>query len=29
MVDKVDTSLLCMELVLKTLWFLPIIHNES
>ena len=24
MVDKFDTSLLCIKLVLKMLWFLPI-----
>ena len=29
MVDKTDTSLLCIKLVLKILWFLPIIHNKS
>ena len=29
MVDKIDTSLLCIKLVLETLWFLPIIHNMS
>ena len=29
MVDKGDTTLLCIELVLKILWFLPIIHNKS
>ena len=29
MVDKIDTSLLCLKLVLKVLWFLPIIHNNS
>ena len=29
MVDKIDTSLLCIKLVLKTLWFSPIIHDNS
>ena len=29
MVDKIDTCLLCIKLVLKILWFLPIIHNSS
>ena len=29
MVDKIDTSLLCIKLFLKILWFLPIIHNKS
>ena len=29
MVDKIDTALLCIKLVLKVLWFLPIIHNKS
>ena len=29
MVDKIDTSSLCIKLVLKILWFLPIIHNKS
>ena len=29
MVDKFDTSLLCIKLVLKALWFLSIIHNKS
>ena len=28
-VDEIDTSLLCIKLVLKVLWFLPIIHNKS
>ena len=28
MVDKIDTSLLCIKLVLKMLWFLPIIPQE-
>ena len=29
MVDKIDTYLLCIKLVLNILWFLPIIHNKS
>ena len=29
MVDKIDTSLLCIKLVLKMLWFCSIIHNKS
>ena len=29
MVDNIDTSLLCIKLVLKILWFLPIINNKS
>ena len=29
MVDKIDTSLLCIKLVLKMLLFLPIILNNS
>ena len=29
MVDKIYTFLLCIKLVLKILWFLPIIHNKS
>ena len=29
MVDKIDTSLFCIKLVLKILCFLPIIHNKS
>ena len=29
MFDKIDTSLLCIKLVLKILWFLPIIQNKS
>ena len=28
-VDKIDTSLLCIKLVLKELWFSPIIHDNS
>ena len=27
--DKIDTSLLCIKIVLNILWFLPIIHNKS
>ena len=29
MVDKIDTSLLCIKLVLKIVCFFPIIHNNS
>ena len=29
MVDKIDTTLLFIKLVLKLLWFVPIIHNKS
>ena len=29
MVDKIDTSLLCIKLVLKILWFLPFSLSSS